>query len=412
MVKAAALYIVIIIALLIGMISVSLLTIAYYYRAESQKKARTDRLCSSLESARALLLSGDYLAYDAELSKDLYGDGKDSVVLQKSGWGVYTLNTAKAFELADTLKSAFLSGISFTDPAAIYLADEDRPLSVSGNTQITGDGELPKAGLKQSYVDGKPYAGKELIRGAIRNSTRDLPPLNEKWIKTLLDNFKRKDTLAFAVKDSLNNSFFNPALVLKMGLADTVLSGLAIKGKVILISDTVVYIKAGAVLEDVQIYAPSIVVSEGFKGSCQLFARDSVVVGKGCTFLYPSFIGVFKPDGGRIQAKISLAAGTRFSGLLLSYEQKRSDLQTLISLAKDCLVKGEVYATGYIKLEKQVQVYGKVYAKRFIMQTPATLYENYLIDLLLNRKLLSKYYLSSPLFKRKLADQNVLKWLN
>ena len=197
-----------------------------------------------------------------------------------------------------------------------------------------------------------------------------------------------------------------------MGLKDTVLSGVAIKGKVILISDTVVYVKADARLEDVQIYAPGIVVSDGFKGSCQLFGRDSVTVGKNCTFLYPSFIGVFKPEDGQMQSKISLGAGTHFSGLLLSYEKKRSTLQTIISLGKDCLVQGEVYATGYIKLEKPVVVHGKLYAKRFIMQTPATLYENYLIDLVLNRKLLSGYYLSSPLFKRKTYDQNVLKWLN
>ena len=403
---------VIIIALLIGMISASLLTIAFYYRIESQKKARADRLGASQESSIAILLSNSFTIYDAEVLKDLYGDGKDSVVLNRTRWGVYTLNTAKAFELMDTMKRAFFSANAFTDPSAIYLADEDRPLSVSGNTQITGDGELPKAGLKQSYVDGKPYAGKELIKGAIKNSTRDLPPLDEDLLKKILDNFERKDTLAFALQDSIVNSFFNPVLVYKMGLKDTVLSGFAIKGKIILISDTVVYIKADAVLEDVQVYAPGIVVSEGFKGSCQLFARDSVSVGKNCVFSYPSFIGVFKPEDGTMQSKISLGAGTHFSGLLLSYEKKRSALQTIISLGKDCLVQGEVYATGYIKLEKPVVVHGKVYAKRFIMQTPATLYENYLIDLVLNRKLLSGYYLSSPLFKRKTTDQNVLKWLN
>ena len=412
MVKAATLYIVIIIALLIGMISASLLTLAFYYRIESQKKARTDRLGSSQESGLAILLSESFTNYDKEVLKDLYGDGKDSVLLYKTRWGVYTLNTVKSFELMDTMRRAFFSGNAFTDRSAIYLADEDRPLSVSGNTQITGDGELPKAGLKQSYVDGKPYAGKELIYGAIKNSTRDLPPLDEELLKTVLDNFKRKDTLAFDPQDSIVNSFFNPVLVYKLGLKDTVLSGLALKGKVILISDTVVYIKQGARLEDVQLYAPGIVVSEGFKGSCQLFARDSVVTGKNCDFSYPSFIGVFKPENGQMQSKISLGAGTHFSGLLLSYEKKRSTLQTIISLGKDCLVKGEVYATGYIKLEKPVVVYGKLYAKRFIMQTPATLYENYLIDLTLNRKLLSGYYLSSPLFKRKTTDQNVLKWLN
>lgn len=412
MLKAAALYIVIIISLMIAVISISLLSVAFYYRLENQKKARLDRLNGNLESGTSILLSAGYDLYDQDLPKDLYSDQKDSVILNKMHWGAFELNTVRTFEQKDTLKRAFLSGCTYKDSAAIYLTDEDRPLSLSGNTQITGDGELPKSGLKESYVDGKPYAGKDLIRGRIKVSTRDLPGLDDKLVTELLQHFTLPGGMNFNVRDSVMNSFFDPVYSYKLKTTQQEISGLKLKGKIVLVSDTILTLGQDMVLENVLIYAPAIIVKEGFKGSCQLFARDSIITGKNCNFLYPSFAGVFKPDQSKIQSKISLGEGTHFSGIMFSYEKQRSDLQTMISFGKDCLVKGEVFATGYIKMEAPLTVYGKVYAKRFIMQKASSLYENYLIDVVLNRKLLSKYYLSSSLFKRRAQDNQVLAWLN
>ena len=411
MVKAAALYIVVIVSLLIAVISASLLTIAFFYRVEVQKKIRMDKLMTNLESGTAILLSEGFKKYDEEQVLDLYGDQKDSLVLSKVRWGVFDLQLLKAFELKDTLKRSFLSGSLFTDQSAIYLADEDRPLSVSGSTQIVGNGELPKAGLKQAYVDGRPYEGKELIKGIIKESSRELPQLNAELLDKITTYLKSPEGLRFEAKDSIINSFFNKPLVYKLRSDQQYIDNIKIRGKIILLSDTTINISSTADLEDVQIYARAIVIESGFKGSCQLFARDSIVIGKECNFLYPSFAGVFKPDSSKIQGRISLDSASHFSGILLGYEAKRSDLQTLISLGKNTLVSGEVYA-GYIKMERTVNVQGKVYANRFVMQTPQTLYENYLIDITLNRKLLSKYYLSSPIFKRDKRDQKILKWLN
>lgn len=412
MLKASTLYIVVIISLLIAMISASLLTIAFYYRLEVQKKTRLDNLLHNENSGREILLSEGFSDYDKEVVMDLFADQKDSLVLRKELWGVYELGMVKAFELKDTLKRSFLIGNVFLDSNVLYLADEDRPLSLSGKTQLVGDGELPKSGLKQSYVDGKPYEGKELIKGKITESNRNVPPLDEKLIQQLEQNFKPEKGLPFNVRDSMVNSFFNTVQLYQLELNQPVIEDTKLRGKIILVSDTVITIAATTVLEDVQIYAPAIIVASGFKGSCQLFARDSIVIGKDCTFDYPSFAGVFKSEESKIQSKISIEEGVTFSGILMTYEKKRSDLQTMISLGAKSRVKGEVFATGYIKMEKGLTVYGKVYAKRFIMQTPATLYENYLIDITLNRKLLSKYYLSSIVFKRASPDKKVLKWLN
>lgn len=432
MLKAGALYIVVIVSLLIAMISTSLLTIAFYFRLEEQKKVRFDMLMNNLESGTAILLSQGFTSYDQDSSIDLFEEQKDSLLLRKEVWGAYELNMVKAFELRDTIKRAFFSANSFSDPSAIYLADEDRPLSVSGSTQIIGNGELPKAGLKQAYVEGRPYQGKELIRGSIKSSERTLPPLNDALLNNILKELKQVNGDStefneivngklFNVRDSIENSFFNAALIYDLDNTQTALNNKTLKGKIILRTDTILRIAANTQLDQVQIYAQAIFVADGFKGTCQLFARDSIIIGKNCVFDYPSFAGVFKPAesetpgiGGqvKVQAKVSLGEGSHFSGVMLSYEKEISQLQTIISLARGCKIFGEVYATGYVKLEKTVVINGKTYAKRFIMQTPTTLYENYLIDITLNRKQLSKYYLSSPIFKSGQQNQNVLRWLN
>jgi hypothetical protein len=441
MIRAAALYIVIIIALMIAIISASLLSVAFYYRLQQQQKARMDRLSTNLSSCTAILLSADYKPIDTVVSTDLYGDELDSALLYQQDWGVFTFNSVMAFQQRDTLKRCFLSACSYTDQAAIYLADEDRPLSVAGSTQITGDGELPKSGLKQSYVDGKAYAGKELIKGKIGFSTRELPALQEKILENMLRHFplvnqhlqgiKGSATTApltdrlpatqadiglgeleWNPKDSVVGSFYDKQKIYHLKPSQDQLSGIKIKGHIVLISDTVLTIANDALLEDVLIYAPAIIIKEGFKGSCQLFARDSIVTGKNCVFTYPSFAGVFKAEGSEIQSKISLGEGNHFSGILLSYEKARSPLQTRINIGKGSKVDGEVFATGFISMESPVTVNGKVYAKRFIVERSGTLYENYLIDVMINRLALSKYYLSSPLFKRTNQNNQILRWLN
>ncbi|MDB5012336.1 MAG: hypothetical protein JWQ25_538 [Daejeonella sp.] len=413
MLKASALYLVIIVSLIIAIFSATLITTAYLYKLEYQKNLRYSRLSSNLQSGYALALSSSLKFQDQDVIIDLFGEEKDSILVREETWGIYKLAQVKSFTQRDSLNKTFLIGNEQTDSVAIYLADEDRPLSVSGSTQITGEGILPKAGLKPSYVEGKPYAAKHLINGKIRESTRTLPQLESALITRLEYLLQPSDTLNFtSLQDSLSNSFFNPTTYIRLSKNRAELDGNILKGKIVIVSDTTVHISAKTVLEDVQVYATAIIVEEGFIGNCQLFARDSVVIGKNSRLKYPSCIGVIKKETGKIQPKIELGEGTEFSGILFSYEKNRSDLQTSINLSRNTTVYGEVYVTGYVKLQKPLQVFGKVSCTRFIVQTPTTLYENYLIDVVINRKKLSADYLSSSLFTVKKPKQNILKWLN
>lgn len=410
MLKAGALYLAIVIAFIIAVISASLIMLAAHYRNAYLKEIRYERLLTNLNSGITYVLASETKTSDS-LAIDLYGDKTDSLTIQQKMWGIFDLAILKSYIQQDTLKRAFLVGRT-TDSVALYLSDEDRPLSLSGKTKITGNVKLPKAGIKQAYAEGKPYEGKDLIyEGKISNSSRSLNELDGEVLKNLKENLAKniKQLPAFVAKD-LSVSFLQTVKQFKLPDNYT-LSGFSLKGNIVLFSDSIVNISADAELKDVQIYAPVIKIEAGFKGNCQLFATDSINIGKNVTFNYPSAIGIIRMENTIEQPQITLGENTKFNGIIFTYEEKRSPMQTLISLSKNTTIKGEIYSTGLVKLANDVSIEGKVSCNRFLMQSPVTLYENFLINISISRKTRSKYYLSSRLFKEQQQNQ-VLQWLN
>jgi hypothetical protein len=412
MLKAGALYFSIIVAFIIAMICASLIMLAAHYRGSYLKEIRMARLSRNMDSGIAYVLAQNANAKENNIALDLFGDQTDSVLIEAKHWGIFTLATVKSFVLTDTLKRSFLIGQETTnDAVALYLSDEDRPLSVSGDTRITGNVEVPKAGLRKSYVDSRPYSGDQLVYGKITDSKRTLGGLEDMWIQEIETELDFDPTKLPSLNGSNEQvSFFAKAKrfnVSNLSQVNTQLSG-----QVILYSDTTVKISAAAKLDNTIIYARSILVADGFKGNCQLFARDSIVIGNDVNLGYPSVLGLVSKEKMVDQAKITLGKNNRFEGIIFSYEPKRSALQTQIALGEQSTVQGEVYATGLIKLGKQVKVAGKVSCNRFIMQTPATLYENFLIDVILNRKARSRVYLSSAIFTGAAETQKILRWQN
>ncbi len=413
MLKASALYIAIIIAAIVAILSASLIATAYFYRWEQQKNQRWQKLSANLQCGISLSLSSAFSHTDSLINIDLFGEGTDSLAVKKEKYGIFDYSAVAAFQHEDTLKKAFLiAPDDRQDQLAIYLSDEDRPVSVSGTTQITGNVALPKSGIKQAYVEGKPYkGGKKLVNGNIGTSNRTLPELNPEQLKALEEMLDDTLITQELPTEDLSNSFFKGTQVLRINAERAIIDN-NIRGNIILLCDTVLTISATAKLQDVIVYARGIVVENGFSGSCQLFARDSVITGDKVHFNYPSAIGVVKKRAEKQQSRIVLGKQCVFEGILFSYEPERSSLQTLIALGENSIVKGEIYATGLLKMERPVTVEGKVSCNRFIIQTSTTLYENYLIDIRIDRPARSKYYLSSGLFDKEETNNQVLKWLD
>jgi len=408
MVKAGALYFSIIIAFVIAVLCAALLLLAAHYRNSYLKELRFGRLLRNMDGGIAVALSSEELL-DTLRGVDLYQQGTDSVALQYQRWGIYQLVFLKAFIQKDTLKRAVLLGTN-ADSTAIYLSDEDRSLSLSGDAKVVGDVSVPKSGLKKAYVDGRPFSYEKLVeKGSLGHSERLLPKLDSGILASLGNGFKKMDIYTDMSETHIMQSFYRPTLYFDVS-ARSKLTGLSMRGNIIIRSDTLLRIAASCELDGIQVYAPGIVIENGFRGRGQFFATDSIIIGDKVSLLYPSVAAVLRTPLSTAFPKLLLGKSTLFEGVLLTYEQQRSPLQTMLSIDSASLVHGEVYITGVLKFAKGITVKGKVSCNSFLMQRGQSIYENFLIDLTINTKARNRYYASSRLFRYK-GTNKVLQWL-
>ncbi len=421
MVKASALYIVIIIALVIGLLCSALIAAAYFYKAQYQQKFRYDQLETNINSGVNILLAGEDSTYRDASTFSLFSHDSDSVNLQRLPWGIHDVGIARAFIQKDTLYKifTFANTIDSSKWAALYLADQDRALNLSGETSIIGNAFIPKAGVNKAYVNNKAYQGNEkLIYGKKNNSQKKLPELAQNKIK-LLESYLSKDhgnlqaDTVLPKADSLKNSFFSPTRSFNFRKTVETVKEIALSGNVILFSDTTIIIDNSASLDNVLVFARSVIVKSAFHGTCQLFATDSIHVEPDCVFNYPSCLGVLSVNTGATRSvpQIIIDKNTSLKGLIFTYQEKNEDLLPLLSFDENVIITGQIYSQGMIKFKKGLNVQGSVFTRLFVYQNDFNLMENMLIDSKISSKALSPYYLTSELLPVAKKRKKVLQWL-
>lgn len=418
MLKASALYLVIVMSLVISVICSALIIAAYIYFSQYQAKFRADRLQNNLNSGISILLGTRDTIYQEGRSLRLFDGQDDSVYLQKKPWGVYDVCTVKSYQAKDTLYKVFsvANNIDSAKWGALYLIDEDRPISVSGNTNIRGNVYLPRAGIRPAYVDNEAYTGdKRIVLGETHDSGRKLPPLQEKRINGLVNFFMSLSRAEPAIvkTDSLNISFREPVRIFNWGNQVDTLQNVSLKGNIILYSDTTLVIDSTVSLSNVLVFAKGIVIKKGFHGSCQLFASDSVSVQRDCRLDYPSAIGVIRTRSAlsELPEKISIGEHTTVTGTVFSFEKAAHQLPGIIALEKKAEIIGLVYSEGILKLKKDVTVRGGIFTSRFLYQSDFTMFENYLISANFDATALSRYYLTSDLIPSAGKKISILQWI-
>ncbi|NVM62219.1 hypothetical protein FHW88_000495 [Mucilaginibacter sp. SG538B] len=419
MLKASALYMVIVITLMIGVICSALIVAAYLYKSQYQAKFRIDQLRNNLNSGITILIGSKDSIYKDGHTFGLFNDDADSVTLKKTDWGIFDVCAASAFIKRDTLYKVFslANQIDSAKWGVLYLIDEDRPVSVSGNTVIRGNAFIPKSGIRTAYVDNQAYTGDQhIVNGKTFDSERKLPPLSMARLGQLqkqLSVSPAMNNLPVGV-DSIARSFLEPTVSYSFGKTAKTISHVNLKGNIILYSDTTLVIDSTARLNNVLVFARGIVVKSGFRGNCQLFATDSISVERDCKFSYPSCLGVLRFTTGNtvgLPAKLTIGDRTDCEGLIFSYQKDDKQLPPVISLGNKARVLGQIYSMGILNLRAGTTINGSVFTKRFLYQSEFTRYENYLINVSLDSRALSPYYLSSDLTPVAGRPKKILQWL-
>lgn len=405
MIRANALFIVVVISLVIGILTSSLILIAYYYRLQVAGSLLYKRMELNAGSGINLLLSDYELTYNEPQVLDLYQEGTDSVLVRKIRWGVFEAGVVKAFSGSVQVVKAIEYGYKpdKVTGSALYLTDQNRPLSLCGKTVLKGTCYLPEAGVKRAYIEGQSFEGDELVQGKTAQSKSTLPPLNtalQKYIAALVENPRAEGMqlkeVSWQEQDTLFNSFLDTTLFIYSD-SRLSLSGKVIRGNVLIYSASQVELTAGTTIKDALIIAPCIVVGKGFSGSLQLFGTDSVIVEEDVTLTYPSAIVLVKSDFRVTQPFVRIGPRAKVSGQVVAFQEVFDLKQTLIEIQKDAVVEGQVYADGFMDLKGTV--FGSVACNKFVLKTPSSIYENHLLNAVIDQTKLSPYYAGSGLIK-------------
>ena len=337
----------------------------------------------------------------------------DSVHYSNELWGCFrAAHVSVSYKRRSKQKAFLYSDSKFLfQNASLYLADHDRPLSVTGDTYIKGVVFLPKSGIRSGFFQHMGFSRKNLIEGTIDSSKRQLPPL-----RTIYRNYFQ----------DLGNLTFKP--IKPAGLADTrqsfskdckyiymsregIISNQKLSGKIIVFSDSVLEVRAGARLKDVLLVAPYIHFSGGFRGTVQAIALDSISIDQGCVLEYPSaLVGIGRSNSiGSTGSTITIDSNSTLHGIALALSpSEKTNIRPVIKIKKGAEIKGMIYNEGYSYLNGMIN--GCIFTHFFFEQRGPMTMENILIDAQISP---SKWFQGAALYSifSESTHRKIIKWL-
>jgi hypothetical protein len=371
------------------------------------------RLIANLESATNYLLADTLLQATPRIDNlDLFNAGSDSVTMKSSLWGIFGLATIRAHKGMFERKRTFFYGSVLPEcmNCCIYLANHRRPLSIVGNTKLSGNAYLSEAGVRPAYINQRGYDFTQLIDGKIKKSEENLQGLMAQVYSYILSLFtpgEEDDSDLLATPDSVSQSFEDATLFIKMNGA-VYLKNKIMSGHIIIRSDSSIQVATNNRLENVILIAPVIRFDEGFQGTVQAFASDSLLVAPNCQFAYPSTLCLVKKNTANLSPVLQVEENCTVNGFIFSLSSNDDKYKTMVNLKKNSTINGIVYCQGYLSL--QANVSGSVLTDYFLYRSPSTVFENHLVDVEINRKTLSPYFGGSIFFESD-SVRKIIQWV-
>ena len=419
MLRASSLFYALAIAVIMAIVSSSLLLAAHYSSLNTERDEMREEVVRNSNSGIQLLLADESDNYNTAVEVDLFGNGNDSVLLQKKSWGAFEIAISKAhnkFFSKELIASVGWQG-SQNDNTALTLADLDHPLYVTGSTKLTGECYLPKSGIERAYIEENSYSGDKLVYGNIKSADRFLPDYNDTLIKRLKNLFEfipgQNDSFInepeFEKSDSVYNSFLNkPLYVFNDGTI--IIDAQNISGQVCVISRKLIRVEKNSAIHNALLIAPKIVIDDECQGDFQAFAKDSLIVGEKVKLHYPTVLGIIGTE--KSPDFISLAVGEKskiFGQLFACVTENDFRKHAIISTQKESVVYGEIYSGDLV--DHKGTVLGNITCAKFELKTSSGEYENHLMNAVIDRTKRSSAFVSSAIARKKTDHKKVVQWL-
>jgi hypothetical protein len=323
---------------------------------------------------------------------DLFKDSLAIVKLSKESWGIFDIVTASArWKNLSVCRTGLFGEVIDAEDPALYVTDHGISVSLSGNTLIKGESYIPAGAFRMASIEGKPFIYKQTSIGNVKQSRSLLPDINPMIDSTVTHLFSRINpeinlSDINRKSDTLFENPFTNRPVTYYSLQDAILSGFSFKGRIMIFASGTIFIDRTTILEDVLLVARRIVVDDGFRGSFQGFAIDSIRVSDNVTLTYPSVLSIIsrrEDDGVSLYPAITLGRNSSIAGCII---MKAWSDNCKVMIPETSVVTGQVYCNGRVELLGDV--YGSMFCDGFSFTRESSTYINHLLNCDINMELL------------------------
>lgn len=381
-VKGGALYYAIFVSFIIFAMCGFIITAAYLNRTILQRVEIRKQLENNAENMITAKVYGniDLRSYPQCFESTYSVDHDTSSTLEIGYWGAFKIAKASLAFGTDTINKISLIGNVYKGDSliALYLQDKNNYLTFTGTSKVFGNCYLPALGYKNSLSTINNQIIEPIENGDIEVSDDELPELAPNYYQQtynyLLErNLGLPNCINYSdieANDSLNQSFSQPTLNFINSNTDLRIIN-NIRGNIQIISAKPIILSKKSTLKSIIIYAPVITVENGFTGSVQLFATDSIHIESNCNLTYPSFVAIIphpekKYERSRylILDSLSSVAG----GLLaLTPTEGKEIKETKMIIHKKTNITGLIYCTGEVQLQGKIM--GSVYVSSVFIKS-------------------------------------------
>lgn len=369
----------------------------YYIRYHSDKQQRMH-----LSSVLSIFCNDSLLSEQMKIDKkyQLYEEDEHSVVyMDVCPWGLYECINMYNFD--KSLHAAYLIGKSqdiYRSPS-LWVCDRDHSISLSGETEISGEIFLPKSGINYMNTNFDSFRGNIIPTTKIHTSNKDLPPIDSTYLKFMRE--LRNLPIPRSQIPPEYHSFSNDIIYASVNDNEDI----SAKGKIILYGDKV-RISSSSKISDIILIARYVTIESGFSGALQIMASDTVEIEEGVYLHYPSGVYI---HGDRNKAFLHIAPDSNIEGYAIIEGNIEGGNGFVVDIhyrqEKGSLFSGLLFVDGITHLEGAVS--GAAYLKECYYLSGENMYSG----LIYNAKITRSKNIAFPLLfkENKFNKKNIKK---
>lgn len=328
---------------------------SFYHQAKQQKEDINSVFvlyCNDSTLLKTINNEGFFQLYE--------DDPHTSVTIRTEKWGLYESAEVRATDEHFSSNRLLGKAQDCDYEAALWVCSQDRPLSFGGNSEIKGNTYIPSNGIRYAKLGTLPFQGEEIKDYFIDLSERELPEVDRSNLY-LMDNYLKETEVIPSSNESRYKTYYSFSEDEVHYYIPEDMQQYTIKGHVVLHGDNIV-LSSKTVLNDVILLARRVIIDEGFRGSLQIIATDTVILRKNAYLHYPS--GIYL-KGNNDRTCLRMDENSTLNGYAIIFGTTENNKDNYIEVnfqqAPTAVFNGLLYVDGVSHL--QGYCYGGVYLK-------------------------------------------------